>query len=60
MRSSLFWDVTQHKLVVTDVSGQPVGPVFRGQVVQEPDFLTIKNWTDRLSRNVGNYQSALR
>ena len=30
MRSSLFWDVTQRKLLLTDVSGQPVGPVFKG------------------------------
>ena len=24
---SFFWDVTQHRLVVTDVSGQPIGPI---------------------------------
>jgi len=28
---SLFWDVTQRKLVVTAVSGQPICPVFKGQ-----------------------------
>jgi len=28
--SSLFWDVTQLRLVVTDVSGQTVKPIFRG------------------------------
>ena len=27
----LFWDVTQHRLVLTDVSGQPIGPIFSGQ-----------------------------
>ena len=32
MRTSLFWHVTQHRLVVTDVSGQPVGLIFKGSV----------------------------
>ena len=27
-RSSLFWDVTYRRLVLTDVAGQPVSPVF--------------------------------
>jgi len=54
MRYSLFWDVTQRRLIVTDDSEQPFGPVLKGQAVQEPNFLRIKNWTDRLSRNVGN------
>ena len=26
----LFWDVTQPVVVITDVSGQPVGPVLNG------------------------------
>jgi hypothetical protein len=30
MRFSLFWDVTQRLLVVTDVSGQSIGPMFVG------------------------------
>jgi hypothetical protein len=38
MRSVLFW--------VTDVSGEPIGPIFKGQKVQEEnffrDFLTKK------------------
>jgi hypothetical protein len=29
MRSLLFWDVTQHRLEVTDVSGQPIIAIFR-------------------------------
>jgi hypothetical protein len=29
VKSSPFWDVTQRRLVVTDVSGQPIGPIFR-------------------------------
>jgi len=33
-RSSLFWDVTQRRLVVTDVSGQPIGRVLEGEAVQ--------------------------
>jgi len=30
MKSSLFWDVTQRILLVTDVSGQPIPSIFRG------------------------------
>jgi hypothetical protein len=30
MRSSLFWDVTQRILIVADVWGQPIGPLFKG------------------------------
>jgi hypothetical protein len=51
--ASPFWDVPQHKLVVTDVSGQPIGRILKGQAVQE-------DGTYRLSRNVGNYQFMLR
>jgi hypothetical protein len=29
MRSSLFWDATQRRLVVTDVSGQTIGPIYK-------------------------------
>jgi hypothetical protein len=35
MTSSLFRNVTQRKLVVTDVSGQNNGPNFKGQTVQK-------------------------
>ena len=35
MRSSLFWDVTQHGLVVTKVLGQPISPIFKCLSVQE-------------------------
>jgi len=42
--------------VVTDVSGQPVGPIFRGQEVAAwPVKMGL-----RFSRNVCNYQSTLR
>ena len=32
---SLFWDVTQRRMVVTDVTGQHIGPIFKGKAVQE-------------------------
>jgi hypothetical protein len=32
---ALFWDVMQRRLVVKGVSGQPTGPLFKGQVVQD-------------------------
>jgi hypothetical protein len=44
--SSLFWDVRQRRLVVTDVSGQPT--------------MKFEDGTDSLSRNVSNHQLTLR
>ena len=47
MRPSLFWDVTQLGwCLVTDISGQPVGPIFEGQAVKE-DVWTAwsSSWT---------------
>ena len=35
MRSSFFWDIIQLRLLVTDVLGKPLGPIFKGQAVQE-------------------------
>ena len=35
MRLSLFGDVTQLRLVVADVSVQPIGPIFKGQAIRE-------------------------
>ena len=35
MKSALLWDFPQYKRVVTDVSSQPIGPIFEGQAVQE-------------------------
>jgi hypothetical protein len=36
LRSAFFWDLMLHRLVVgTDVSGQHIGPIFKGQAVQE-------------------------
>jgi len=45
MRSCLFWDVTRHILVFSDVSGQPIGSILKDQAVQE-------DGNDRLCRNV--------
>ena len=44
LKSSLFWDCTQRRLVVSDVSGQPVHPIFK-----------VKQ-----SKESHNYQSTLR
>jgi len=35
-----------HGNFFTDVSGQPISPIFKGK-----KFLTLKDWTDRLSQN---------
>jgi len=35
MTSSIFRNVTQRKLLVTDVSGQNSGPIFKGQAAQK-------------------------
>jgi hypothetical protein len=50
VRSELFCDVRQRTLVVTDVSEQPLGRVFRGQVFFS-GCLTVEDGTDSLSRN---------
>jgi hypothetical protein len=55
---SLFWDVTHRILVVTDVSVQPIGPIFKGRAIHCSS--TLEDGTDRFYRNVGNYQSTLR
>ena len=55
MGSSLFWDIMHRRLVITDVSGQPLGPIFKGQANS-----TLEDGIDRLFQNVGNYQSTLR
>jgi hypothetical protein len=54
--------LTQRRLVVIDVSGQRIGPIFMEQAVEE-DFLdcfSLEDGTNTLSRNVDNYQSTLR
>ena len=63
-RSSLFWDITQRRLVVTDVSVQPIGPIFMDRadwtVLPLKICLTVEDGSDRLSRNVDKYQSTVR
>jgi len=40
LRYSFFWDVSQRRLV-TDVSGRHMGPIFKGQEVQESALRSI-------------------
>ena len=36
MSSALFWDIKKHRVAIsTDVSGQPISPIVKGQEVQE-------------------------
>lgn len=51
MASSFFQNVTERRFVVTDVSKQTIGPVFKSQAAQEK-CRTLEDWTDVLSRNV--------
>jgi hypothetical protein len=50
-----YFDFTHHRMAIrSDVSRQPICPVFKGQVVQQVlDCLNIEDGTDMLSRNVG-------
>jgi len=46
--------------LVTDVSGQPLSPIFKGQAIDTFfDCLTLEEGSYRMSRNVRNYQSTL-
>jgi len=44
----LFWYVTQCRFMVTNVSGQPIAPIFKGQTVYEEIL-------DSFTLNVGNW-----
>jgi len=56
MRPPLFWDVTQCRLVIADVSGQSIGPIFKGQAV-----IALEDGADRFREtSVINYQSTMR
>ena len=62
MTSSLSWDVTQRRLVVTDVSEQLIGPIFEEPlktICQSRLQRNLEDATDRLYRNVGNYQCTM-
>jgi hypothetical protein len=50
-----------HWQLVADVSGQPIGPTFKGQTVQEElDCLTLEDETERLfETSVTNCQLTL-
>jgi hypothetical protein len=37
LRFSLFWVVTQRRLLVTDLSAQLSGPILKGEAVQEEE-----------------------
>ena len=55
--SSLFWDITQRNLVVTDVSGQRIGPIFQWSLTVWPLKMGTISCPETL---VTNYQCALR
>lgn len=46
--------------LLTDISGQPIGPIFKGQEIQKVDLLTLEEGTERLSRNVCEKTTSLR
>jgi hypothetical protein len=43
-KSSHFWDITQGTLVVADVSGLPVGSIFKGRAVLSPVPSPRNSW----------------
>jgi hypothetical protein len=53
MRPSLFWDLTQRRLVVKDVSGQHIVSISKAEAVKE-ERLTFEDGRDKFFRNVGN------
>ena len=46
LNSSIFGAIMQSKLVLTDVSGPPIGSIFKGPAVQE-DGSTLKDGAER-------------
>jgi hypothetical protein len=54
MKSVLFWDTMQHRLVILYRHiGTMYGFHLQGQEVQEEGFLTLEDGTDRMFQNVG-------
>jgi hypothetical protein len=44
MGYSLFWDVTRRSFVVTAVSGQPIGPIYKGPETSVTEYKsTLRN-----------------
>jgi hypothetical protein len=39
-RTALFWDITKHVVLVTDIPGQPVGPILRVPESKRIGFLS--------------------
>jgi hypothetical protein len=56
MTSVSFWGIMQRRMVsFTDILGQRIHPIFKGQEVQEEnDFLTLEDGTNMLSPNIGS------
>ena len=50
----VFWDVTQRRLIVTDVSGQRIGPIFKGQTVPEEPPRRAKISKSAVSKGILN------
>jgi hypothetical protein len=38
--SSIFWLITRRTWFETDVSGLPIGPIFKGETVQEEELIS--------------------
>jgi len=62
MISALVWDVMRCMVILTDVSGQLIGSMFKGQETQgegfSMDLLTLDDGTDKLSEtSVRNYHT---
>ena len=59
----IFREDMQRILVVTDVSGQSISPIFKGKAVKEEFFLDgliLEDGSYRMSQNFDNHQSTLR
>jgi hypothetical protein len=59
MICSLFWDVTQRRFDIQLSTYRESLSVPTSRVKKSKDCLTFEDATDRLSRNVGKYQSIL-
>ena len=51
MRSSVFWDVTKRRLIVTDVSGQTIGPIFTVKQTVFLQLLALEDKPDEFPKN---------
>ena len=60
MESSLYWDFTQRRLRFIDVSGPTIGPVFKGQAVQEDCGKDLDQRVNRNGRHCGLQRTRLR